>query len=287
MEKSLIFYLSFIVILFLTTCESNPSFYKKEISKESHDELADKLLSGLGYRYYYQGSVGEQALLEEAALYNPDHPEVWRERGIPYLKRGMAAKFYGPYDKCVQADAIEWQGYRGYCYLYFYRDYERALADFNALDTLTPNFVDHPQAQSVDFMRAICYLGMKDAKKSLAFIDKHIASETEKVGEDYIDAISFLTKGRAHELLNELDAAQATYELGIKVHNKNADLEYHLAKVLYKKGQKEKALALIEKAKTSFQEGYGNSRPYVEEFWQVYYADITDLESIISKGKKT
>ena len=274
-------YLSLVVVFSIIGCQPNQNYYKKEFTETEQLELTKKLLNGLGYRNYYQGSVGEQMLLEEAAIHNNEHPEVWREKGIPYLKRGIASGYFPNYGKCVYYDSLGWQGWRGYCTLYFYRDYGRALTDFNELDILTPNFIDHPQGTSIDYMRGICYFGLGQYQKSLDFMDKHLASESKGVGYEYVYPVTFILKGLAHKKLGDLDKAQAAFELGIANNEQNADLEYQLAKLFHEKGATQKALKWLKKSRESFQEGYFNSRNYVEEFQQVYLADIDDLEKMI------
>ncbi len=280
MEKLLNYCLKFIPVLFflsLASCQQDNQYYKKEFTEAEHLENAERLLSGLGYRYYYQGSTGELELLKEAALHNEDHPEVWRERGIPYLKRGIAAGYYKPYERCAELDPEHWLGNKAYCTLYFYRDYESALTDIDQLDPLTPDFVDHPQATSIDYMRAICYLGMEEPEKALSFVDKHIEVEKESVGMDYVNPVALILKSKAHKSLGQLDEAEAVLEKGLKSHEKNADIKFYLAQLLFEKGEKKRAKALAEKAKIRFKETYFNSRPYVEEFYQIYLADIEEL----------
>ena len=281
MEKLLKYYLSLFVMFSIVGCQSSNQYYKKEFTKTEQLELAEKLLNGLGYRHYYQGSVGEQMLLEEAKKYNNEHAEVWRELGIPYLKRGIASGYFPNYEKCVYYDSLGWQGYRGYCTLYFYRDYERALKDFNELDILTPNFIDHPQGTSIDYMRGICHFGLGQYQETLDYMDKHLETENKGVGLEYVYPVTFILKGLAHKELGDMNEAQKAFELGSTNNKQNADLEYQLAKILFEKGATQESLKWLAKAKESFQAGYFNSRPYVEEFQQVYLADIEDLEGMI------
>jgi len=281
MEKLLKYYLSLMIAISIIGCQSNQKYYKKEFTQKEKLEVAEKLDNGLGNRHYYQGDVGEQMLMEEMAIHNNEHPGMWRERGIPYLKRGIASGYFPNYEKCVYYDSLGWQGWRGYCTLYFYRDYERALTDFNELDIKTPNFIDHPQGTSIDYMRGICYFGLEQYQESIAYMDKHLASESKGVGYEYVYPVTFILKGLAHKKLGDLDKAQAAFELGIANNEQNADLEYYLAKLFYEKGATQKALKWLAKARESFQAGYFNSRNYVEEFKQVYLADIEDLEKMI------
>lgn len=283
MEKLLIYCLS---LFLLFSCKTEETFYKKEFSKERELELAELLLGGMGYRFYYQGDIGEQMLLEEAEKYNPEHAEVWREKGIPYLKRGIAWGYKPNYEKCVQYDSVGWQGYRGYCTLYFYKDYAWALQDFDELDVLTPNFTDYPQATSIDYMRGVCYLGLGQPKKALEYLEKHIETEGKEVGFDYIYSVAYVLKGIAQKQLGQYKEAQKTFEFAIEQHEQNADLEYQLALLHYEQDEPVSALKWVKKAKNSFMKGYSNNRPYVEEFYQVYLMDIVELEDKIDKTRK-
>ncbi len=284
MEKLLKYYLKVTLAslsLLPYACNSQEfAFTKKEFSEAEKLVLAEQLLSSA---YYSQGSVGEQALIEEAVIYNNKHPNVWRIPGISFLKRGIPTEVYERYRKCVELDPINWQGYRGYCYLYFYRDYKRALKDFDELDVLTPDFLDYPQATSIDYMRAICYYGLNQPQKALEYIDKHIATETKTVGINYIGSVSFIIKGKAHEMLGQLSEATKAYETGLAANEKNADAAFYLAQRYSQDGKRAKAKELITMAKQNFMAGYSNSRPYVEEFFQVYLADIEELEMELGK----
>lgn len=269
----------FAVLLSLFSCHKKPALYKKEFTAEEHKKLAISLIDGIGQ--YYQGSPPEQFLLQEALKHNPNNANIWRELGVPYLKRGLASTAMSVYyPKAVELDPVGWQGWRGYLYLYFYRDYQNALADFNATDTLTPNFVDYPQSLSVDYMRGICYLQMNQFQNAIDLFDKHIEYETKTVGFEYIDSKTFLYKGIAQLKSDQKDQAKTTFETGLTVDPTNADLMYWLAKWHLQAGEKEKANEWAEKSKVQFLKGNHNHRPYVEEFYQTYLADINKILSI-------
>ena len=278
MEKLLKYSLKFLLLLSICSCSKQANvFYKKEISEEEKEFFA----KARWYGSYYQGTVAEEYVIREGLKWNPEKASFWRELGIASLKRGIPAGFYPYYEKAVEYDPIEWQGYRGYIYLYFYRDYERAIADFNALDTLTPNFVDHPQALSVDYMRGICYLKLDKYDKALEFFDKHIEEEVESVGEDYLATYAFLYKGITLYKKGEKESAIQILERGNQVHDQNADILYWLAKCYIDAGQKNKALNSIKLAKKLFKDGYHHGRNYTEDFFQTYLVDIENLETNI------
>jgi len=165
----------FVATVFIfSACQQNDVLYQKEYSAKEKLALSESLLNGAGTDLYYQGTVAERMVILEGMKYNPTNAWGQRELGVPYLKRGFAHEAYKYYKKAVEADQAEWQGYMAYCWLYFYRDYETALEAIDAYDKLTPDFVDYPQATSVDYMRGICYLKLGDQDKAIHFMEKHL-----------------------------------------------------------------------------------------------------------------
>ena len=276
MGKSLNFCLSMLVTaLVLTDCQSPDTLYRKIHTPEEQKKLAIQLIDGRGG--YYQGAPGHQLILQEALSLDSTNADVWRELGVAYLKRGFASQFPHYYGKAADINPLSWQGWRGYLYLYFYRDYERALADFNATDILTPDIVDYPQSISVDYMRGICHLQLGAYQTSIDFFQKHIDYESKTVGWEYIEPITFLLKGIAAQKAGQSDLARAAFEEGNKLDPSNADLLYQLGKLHLQSGELGKAHQLLQQAKTQWLQGNFNQRPYVEEFYQTYLEDIEVL----------
>ncbi|WP_298507320.1 hypothetical protein [uncultured Kordia sp.] len=186
METLQKFFLSSIIILVLFACEEKIDTKKRSMECFEYG------------MYHYQGTQESINAFAKAVELDSTHAESWRELSIPFLKRGMPHLWKKYIDKAVELDPVVWQGYRGYNYLWFYRDYKSAIADFDATDTLTPNFIDAPQGHSVDFWRGIAYLGLKNHEKSIAFFDKHIQKEIDEAGEDWVEHEAFLYRGIAH-----------------------------------------------------------------------------------------
>jgi len=261
--------------LFIVACQKKESLYKYEFSDEEKLQFAKNFISGLGN--YYQGSESWQFLLKDAKMLAPEIAEVHRELGIPPLKRGIISQFYAPYERAVQLDAVSWQGWRGYLFLYFYRDYDRAIKDFDELDPLTPDFVDYPQSQSIDFMRGVAYLMKDDYQKALEYFDKHFEYDKNAFGIDYMDIRNFLYKGITHLKRGELDAANTIFDLGLKYNPRSPDLAYWKAILMQQMetGQKQ-ILPFLDIIKTNFD--YRISRSYTEQFFQLYWSDVEQLE---------
>lgn len=262
-------------LLVLASCASTPEYYHRPLNPEEKASYASLLQNGIGL--YYQGSSACQMLLEESRSLDSISADVWRELGVPYLKRGFAAEFQHYYERAVALDPAEWQGWRGYLYLYFYRDYERALEDLDATDILTPDFVDYPQAHSVDYMRGVCYYQLGNYEEALSYFNKHIEFEQENDRADFVQPVAYLFRVKTLEKLEKGMEATKALESSMKIHDRNADLWYWRAVASLEAGDLSNARSQLGKARELFDAFLFNHRPYVEEFFQLYEADFKEL----------
>ena len=268
--------LPLLLLVLLTSCgQQRHDWYRKSFSPEEQTSLAKTLTDGISN--YYQGSPGSQMLLEEARGHDPRNALVYREIGVPFLKRGIASAFPHYYGKAADLDPLGWTGWRGYLYLYFYRDYERVLTDFNRLDTITPGVVDYPQSISVDFMRGICYLQLGQYEPAISYFDQHIAYETGITGFKYIAPETFLFRGIAYLKMGQPTAAVESFKTGLSLEDDNADLMYWLAKTHAQQGRTAEARSYLAQARQAFAKNNYNRIPYVEEFYQLYESDLEAL----------
>ncbi|MCB0663674.1 MAG: hypothetical protein KDC24_13090 [Saprospiraceae bacterium] len=276
MENLSKYYLKTAGLLFLvifSACAGHQNLYKKEFSAAEKKTYAKLLEQGAGL--FYQGTEACQMNLYEARELDPTNGDVYQEIGAPLLKRGIISQSIQAYTAAVKADSLSWLGWRGYMYLYFYRDYENAIHDFDALDELTPGIVDYPQSESVDFQRGIAYLMLKDWLMADSFFTKHLRYETGSVGVDYIESRAFLYRGITFYFQEKWDAALKDFDQGLKNLPGNANLLLWKAKTLQKlQGENDLFQNTVQAAKESFANGNHFQRPYVEEFFQIYEDDF-------------
>lgn len=249
---------------------------------------------------FRQGSLGFQNGIAEAIAIDSTYEEAVYELSVAHLKRGMPHKWLPQYEKALALNPEHRYPWRGYLYLWFYRDYKKAIADFDMSDSLTPNFTDAPQGHSVDYWRGIAYLGLKDYENSIAYFDKHIQKETEETGEDWVEHEAFLYRGIAHYENGNPAKALENFNTLLKYNADFADAKYYKALLLYEQlnklfvlietsqndnleeefqRKKSEALVLINKAIDNFHNGYSNQRPYVETLRQLYWQDYTNLKT--------
>lgn len=207
----------------------------------SIEELSDLLVQGSFL--YYQGSPGHQLVLEEGLSLAPSSALLHRELGVAYLKRGFADQFPRYYGRAAELDPITWLGWRAYLYLYFYRDYQRAIDDCNQLDPLTPNFVDHPQSTSIDYMRGLAHHQLGEYAVARSYIDMHMDFERSSGDPQYIEKTSYLLSAVNYIALAKLDEALTELDIAVSWGAKWAELHYYRASVLFELGLYEQARA--------------------------------------------
>jgi len=276
MEKLQKLSLSILLTIILFSCKEH-----SKLSKKERRTLAEKTYNeAIQYR---QGSTAFQNGIVDALTIDPEYEQAVHELSVAHLKRGMPHKWLPQYNKAVALDSVNRIPWRGYLYLWFYRDYKKAIADFDASDTLTPDFIDAPQGHSVDYWRGIAYLGLKDYKNSIAYFEKHITKETKEFGEDYVDLNAFLYNGIAYFESGNIEKALYNFNTQLKyANNLSADAKYYKAKILISKNKKKEALKYINEAIYDYEIGYNNKRDYVETLRQLYYKDLLELKTIIT-----
>ncbi len=279
MEKLQKLFLNVIFLVCLFSCNNKPenNLSKKERKNKSRQIQEDGA-------NLYQGSPESMIRLEKAIEMDPENFDAWRELSIPYLKRGIPYKWKKIYDKTLSIKNSDWRAWRGYNYLWFYRDYKKAINDFNTADNSIPNFTAQAQGHSVDYWRGIAYLGLKDYKNSIYYFDKYIEKETKDIGEEWVEMTAFLYEGIAHyENKNDSLALESFNKLLKYTKNDYADGNYYKALILEKKGDYKEALELTNSAIQNYKEGYYNYRAYVETLRQLYPEDFLLLKERLTK----
>ena len=232
--------------------------------------------------HYPQGSMMSINGIKRATEIDSTYQQAVYELSVAYLKRGLPHKWKPQYNKAVLLDSVTRIPWRGYLYLWFYRDYKKAIADFDASDTLAPNFIDRPQGHSVDYWRGIAYLGLNNLEKSIEYFDKYIQMEIDESGEDWVELTAFLYRGIAYFEQGDYKNALINFDKQLQYsRNLSADAKYYKAKILNVQGNNDEALKLIREAIDDYNSGYFNNRPYVETLRQIYPEDLDLLKEKI------
>lgn len=267
------------LLCLMNACTEKRNWYVKEYPDEDKPTLATQLRRHWGY---YQGTVPEQFHLHEAMRLDSTNADLWRELGTARVKRGLADEMYYYYGKASEKKPEKWAGFRGYLYLYFYRDYQRAINDFDLSDSVEGT-VGHSQGQDHDYMRGLGYYGLKNYVVALGYLDKYIKRVTKENGEDWVDVYAILYKGLTLIKLDRFDEAIVEFDRALKYYPNLSDCFYHKAKIYLSQNDLAAARSNMLKAKEHFEEGYFHKRPYIEPLEQIYIQDIEKLQKEIEQ----
>ncbi len=220
-----------------------------------------------------QGAYLSQSIFEILKFQDPLNSEIYFEQSVPFNKRGYHEKGFEILDKAVEYNPRVYLGYRGYMKLRFLRDFRGAIKDFDTLDKMTPNVIDTPWGEDIDFVRGEAYYGLGEYQKAI----KHFNKSIENQGEDWAEIQSYVYLGICESKLKKFDKAIISYNRAINQSKYVCEAHLGLAKVYNEIGETEKAKEHILKAEKYFQ--YKRTDPYNEFLNEIYKTDILKLKS--------
>lgn len=276
MRPLLIFCLS---LLIFASCQRDEGWYRREIASEDKADLAQSVRNGVSY--HYQGTVPEQFHIKEALALDSSNGDFWREMGTARVKRGLADEMFYYYEEAAQRKPDPWMGFRGYLYLYFYRDYPRAIADFNTLDSIT-GVIGNSQAQDHDYMRGIAYYGLKDYQTAKDYLLRYIQRIQEEAGAEWVDVYAHLYLLFCHKQLQEDRSVQIQIKACLELYPDLADAHYQQALLYLKQKQYGLARTSLTKAQKNYEIGFYHNRPYIEVLEQLYPEDLQELDALLT-----
>lgn len=214
---------------------------------------------------------------ERAIKYDQNNSDAWIERSVYFNKSGDFKQGFEYLDKAVELDPKLHLGYRGWIRLRKMRDYDKALADFDRLDSLTPNFVDAPWGENIDFLRGECYFGKKEYLKAIEMFNRNIKNQKE----DWSDIHSFVYLGLCEYELGNYEKSIPEFQRAIIQAKYTPESFFGMAKSYQKLGE-------IEKAKENILIAEENIRSkrddYYNEFLnEIYLSEILEFKEQLGK----
>ncbi len=209
---------------------------------------------------------------DEAIELNQDNSEAWMERSVLINKAGDFGKGFEYLNKAVELEPEKHLGYRGWIRLRKMRDYDKALIDFDRLDSLTPNVVDAPWGEDIDFLRGECHYGNKDYQKAIKAFNQSIINQEE----DWADVHTFVYLGLCEFELGNYEKAISEFQRALKQSEYVPESFFGMAKAYQKLGQIEKAKENILKAENNMH--YKRDDAYNEFLNEIYMSEIQEFK---------
>jgi tetratricopeptide (TPR) repeat protein len=209
-----------------------------------------------------------------------------RELSVAILKRGLIDEWKPKFDKAIACNPQIWVPWRGYLYLQFYRDYDNAIADFDASDT-SPKGTDAPQGHRVNYSRGIAYLGKKDSESAIANCNTYIETTTKETGENWLEPTAFLYKAIAYFEARNFEKSELAIDTFLFYNrNKTAEGHYYKARIALSRNDCVLAKERLTLAYTNYNEGNLFKHPYTEVLRQLYIENLEQLKNDIEKCYK-
>lgn len=209
--------------------------------------------------------------------FESENSDEYMEYSVQFNKAGDFKKGFKYLDKAVALDPTLHLGYRGWIRLRKIRDFEKALIDFERLDSLTPNFVDAPWGEDIDFLRGECYFGQKDFNKAIKLFNRSIKNQKE----DWADIQSFVYLGLCEYELGNYEKSISEFKRGLKQYEIICEAYFGMAKAYEKLGNIEKAKENILKAEENF--AYKRDDLYNEFLNEIYLPEILEFKQKLIK----
>ncbi|WP_297798574.1 tetratricopeptide repeat protein [uncultured Eudoraea sp.] len=214
---------------------------------------------------------------ETSIEHNQDNSNAWMERSAPINKSGDFEKGFEYLNKAVELDPTSHLGYRGWIRLRKLRDYDKALIDFNHLDSLTPNVVDAPWGEDIDFLRGECYFGKKDYKKAIELFNRNIKNQKE----DWADIHTFVYLGLCEYEQGNYKKSVSEFQRALKQSEYVPESYFGIAKAYQKLGQIDLAKENLRKAENSMY--YKRDDIYNEFLNEIYPSDLMEFRQKLNK----
>lgn len=200
----------------------------------------------------------------------------YMEYSVHLNKAGDFGNGFKYLNKAVELDPKLHLGYRGWIRLRKMRDYNKALVDFDRLDSLTPNFVDAPWGEGIDFLRGECYFGKKDYQKAIDLFNRNIKNQEE----DWADIHSFVYLGLCEYELGNYEKSIQEFQRALKQTEYVPESYFGMAKAYLKLGEYEKAIENVKKAENNIR--YKRDDVYNEFLNEIYLSEVLEFKQQIS-----
>ncbi|ANF50849.1 hypothetical protein A0O34_10110 [Chryseobacterium glaciei] len=267
MEKFQKYCLSLLILVVYTNLQSqvNCNTIVGEDCKKACEVYNFLESQGQGYKESQQG-------FDKAIKLCPTFSNAYKEKAVPYLKRGEFITWKILIDKAVDLDPKMHLGYRGWCKYQFLRDYKGAIADIEALEKFYPvGYLGYSANGDYELhiAKAICYSALGEKEKAISIIESQLAKKDHNVGfYDYYQlGVTYFETGKYDKALENFERQSKENDFAENIYFKSK-----VSKIRNKDYLDLKRLAL-----KTYDEGKTMEDGYTHHFNKIYRKQIEEL----------
>ncbi|MDF1697886.1 MAG: hypothetical protein P1U56_18705 [Saprospiraceae bacterium] len=227
---------------------------------------------------YKQGSFKSQQLFDKSIGLCPGFSYSYREKAVPFLKRGQYVEWKRLIDKAVAISPSENLGYRGWCRLQFLRDYKGAIADIEELMRISNYDIGHCQTGDyhLEIALALCYKEIGELEKAKELLENRIQSENYS-----FDLYDYYHLGIIEFELGNIPQAIAAFHQQIE-NNEIAEPYFYLALVHKQMNEFDDYRSFLNKSEELYRQGNTMFDNYAENLDKIFLQDILDEKSTVT-----
>lgn len=210
----------------------------------------------------------------------PTFAYSYREKSVPFLKRGDFHTWKKLLYVAVQLQPARYLGYRGWCRFKFVHDYQGALLDLRRLQTLTRNQPEQSGDGTYDLrmVAGLCQRELGDLRGALATFNACLASNAR---QDRVGIYDYLHRGTTRLRLGDYASALADFTRQRGVNERVAETYYYAALAHQKRRETKAALSQRRTARALWQQHYRLNNPYTSMPDEVSLHDIDALKQLL------
>ena len=161
---------------------------------------------------YYQYSREYQEILDKAIEKSPHFSFAYRNKSTAYLKSGDFITWKYLIDKAVEYDFRENIGYRGWCKFQFFRDYQGAIDDTEALEAVSKGNIGYSAGGQyhLKVAKALCYKQLGNIDKAITQLNLQTTQNNLAENQYYL-ALCHQKMGNTHLFTTHITKAKVMY----------------------------------------------------------------------------
>ena len=228
---------------------------------------------------YYQYSREYQEILDKAIEKCPHFSFAYRNKSTAYLKSGDFITWKYLIDKAVEYDFRENIGYRGWCKFQFFRDYQGAIDDIEALEAVSKGNIGYSEGGQyhLKVAKALCYKQLGEIDKAISIMEQYMIDSTNQISVfDHLHlGVMYLETGTYDKAITQLNLQSKQNDL--------AENQFYLALCHQKMGNTDMFTIHITKAKEMYLRNQKMIFHYTEPIDRVY---LEEMDKALSLAKE-
>lgn len=209
----------------------------------------------------YQGSLLHQSRCDTLIALGHNVSGNYQEKSTPYTKIGDYHIAYPYLEKAYQLDPEGSLYYYSWLTLYYYRDYERALALLTEYDNYTPDRTSYAWGENVNFLKGLALRQMNRFPEAVTEFSTCIKDEGKNV-----DIYAYVYKGICHFYNNEHELAIKDFDYAIEKYESCSAAYYWKAEVLAQEKEYKEAIRNLKIGVDFVKKGHIKTDYYMEVF---------------------